>query len=637
MSGPRRALERKGPAVLESAALHRTLGAIRRSLLDHEGSVNLRTFEERGRSARNFLHYVALRRFDLRAIQDQLARLGLSSLGRAEGHVLYNLDAVRDRLRGGPVRPPTSDLSPEEGRRLLEENATRLLGPSPSGRRSRIMVTMPTEAATDAGLVRDLVASGMDCMRINCAHDRPGDWAAMIRNLRRAERSLGRHCRVQMDLGGPKLRTGPLEPGPLVLKVRPLRDLTGRIERPARVWLTPSERPEPPPDGSDAVVPVLGKWLGPRRIGDRVRLRDARGKIRSLRIVGRRGASRIAVARKTVYVADGSEIWSSSEERARETSRVGPIPPTERPLLLRSGDALILTARPIVGRGPRSARGRGRTTPATISCTLPQALPFVRKGDPIWFDDGKIGAIVRRAGRTNLYLRITHAAPGGSPLRADKGINFPATYVNLTPLTEKDRADLKFVVRHADIVGYSFVHSSEDVDLLRRELERVGRPGIGVVLKIETRQAFDKLPAILFAALRIPAAGVMIARGDLAIEVGFERLTEVQEELLWLCEAAHLPSIWATQVLEGLAKQGLPTRAEVTDAAMGQRAECVMLSKGPHVVEAVRALDSILRRMEAHQQKKSARLRHLDVAERFLRGLGAPVPEGPRASAPSSP
>jgi len=109
----------------------------------------------------------------------------------------------------------------------------------------------------------------------------------------------------------------------------------------------------------------------------------------------------------------------------------------------------------------------------------------------------------------------------------------------------------------------------------------------------------------------------MIARGDLAVECGYERMAEVQEEILWICEAAHLPVIWATQVLESLAKKSQPSRAEITDAAMGERAECVMLNKGPHIVAAVSALDDILRRMQDHQSKKSSRLRplHLDAMQ----------------------
>jgi len=238
-----------------------------------------------------------------------------------------------------------------------------------------------------------------------------------------------------------------------------------------------------------------------------------------------------------------------------------------------------------------------------------------------------------RAGE--VLLRITHARPQGVRLGADKGLNFPDTSLPIPPLTPKDLDDLDFVVAHADVVGYSFVQSAADVRALRKELARRSAPDMGVVLKIETGRAFDLLPEILLAALHAPVAGVMIARGDLAVEVGYERLPEVQEEILWICEAAHLPVVWATQVLEGLTKIGLPSRAEVTDAAMGARAECVMLNKGPHLVEAVRALDSILRRMEAHQAKKSARLRHLQVAERFFepsegdRTISSSVPSAP--------
>jgi pyruvate kinase len=164
------------------------------------------------------------------------------------------------------------------------------------------------------------------------------------------------------------------------------------------------------------------------------------------------------------------------------------------------------------------------------------------------------------------------------------------------------------------------LRAAEDVDLLRSMLLERGKAHMGIVLKIETLRAFEQLPSILLAAMHTPLAGVMIARGDLAVECGYERLSEVQEEILWLCEAAHMPTIWATQVLEGLTKNGIPSRAEVTDAAMGERAECVMLNKGPYVVEAVKALDNILVRMQAHQTKKSALLRHLNIAGSLLKG-----------------
>jgi pyruvate kinase len=106
------------------------------------------------------------------------------------------------------------------------------------------------------------------------------------------------------------------------------------------------------------------------------------------------------------------------------------------------------------------------------------------------------------------------------------------------------------------------------------------------------------------------------------VELGYERIAEMQEEILWLCEAAHIPVIWATQVLEGLAKKGIPTRAEVSDVVMADRAECVMLNKGPFIVQAVKLLDDVLLRMQAHQEKKTPRLRALHSWEGLFAAEG---------------
>jgi len=190
----------------------------------------------------------------------------------------------------------------------------------------------------------------------------------------------------------------------------------------------------------------------------------------------------------------------------------------------------------------------------------------------------------------------------------------PDTDIKLAALTPRDLEDLKFIVRHADSVAMSFVRHQQDVHELQRHPCKLNGNHLGVVLKIETRQAFERLPNLIMAAMRHHPVGIMIARGDLAVECGYERLAEVQEEMLWICEAAHLPVIWATEVLKSLAKKGQPSRAEITDAAMGERAECVMLNKGPHIVAAVSALDNILRRMQGHQSKKSPRLRKLHLS-----------------------
>lgn len=199
-------------------------------------------------------------------------------------------------------------------------------------------------------------------------------------------------------------------------------------------------------------------------------------------------------------------------------------------------------------------------------------------------------------------------------LRAEKGINLPDSELPVSALTDEDRAHLAFVAEHADLVGLSFVRSPADVAVLHDALDALGRRDIGIVLKIETKAGFESLPRILLQAMRRPPIAVMIARGDLAVELGFERLAEVQEEILWLCEASHIPVIWATQVLDTLARTGIPSRAEVTDAAASVAAECVMPNKGPHVEEALRTLVDILRRMERHHYKKRSIFRKLRVS-----------------------
>ena len=248
------------------------------------------------------------------------------------------------------------------------------------------------------------------------------------------------------------------------------------------------------------------------------------------------------------------------------------------------------------------------------NCSQPEILQQIRVGAVIWIDDGRIGAKVESQSSEALKLRITHTKTKGDKLKADKGLNFPDTALSLDPLTEKDRQDLDFIAPNADIIGYSFVQTATDIEALQLELaSRLGNQWRtkAIVAKIETPLAVKNLPELIVHGAGKQPFGVMIARGDLAVEIGYQRLAEIQEEILWLCEAAHVPVIWATQVLENLAKKGIPTRAEITDAAMAERAECVMLNKGEYIQEAVTILDDVLYRMEAHQSKKSPRLRAL--------------------------
>ena len=565
-------------------------------------------------SAINLAHYLAMRRYDNRRLQERLSWVGVSSLGRAETHALASVDKVLGLLhlavgQSWTERSTEEPVGARRGPALLEEHAEALFGRPVEPRAVRIMVTLPTEAATDDHLVQTLVQGGMDIARINCAHDDPAAWSAMARRVRQQARRAGRRVRVLMDLAGPKLRTGLVASGPPVLKVRPTRDAWGTVTAPAVLGLRRAGSHSPVPGAAVAVGVDLGWW---RRLrdGDTVHLIDARGAERRFSVRHRTAAGALLIGDKTAYLVAETQLVVRRRRGPEAASGVFDLPLPRAGLRLQRGDRLLLTPDGI-GQSAIPAAGRRRARPASVPCTLPQVLHQVRRGERIWFDDGHIGGVIRRVGAAGVTVEITDCRPGGATLRADKGVNLPDSTLKLPALTDKDAEDLAVVVKQADLVGLSFAQSAADVQALQDQLARLGGDALGIILKVETRRGFEHLPDMLLAAMGSRAAGVMIARGDLAIECGFERLAEVQEELLWACEAAHVPVVWATQVLEGLAKTGQPSRAEITDAATGGRAECVMLNKGPYIAEALRALDDILRRMQTHQAKKRSLLRAL--------------------------
>lgn len=442
----------------------------------------------------NLAHYLVLRRHDLRPLQRQLMWQGLSSLGRLESRVLPTLDAVAAALasiaRREPPFPAPSEGEFFAGEARLAQASDALFGPPPARRRSRIMVTLPSGAAGDFGMVLGLARCGMDVARINCAHDDGSAWRAMAAHVAAAGSVVGRRLTVLMDIAGPKIRTEAV------------------------------------------AVPLDRNKL---QVGDALRL-----------------------------------VASGKPEQTEQA-------------------------------------------PFCAAVSLPELVDRLAPGDRVRYDDGKLEGVVERAADGEAIVRISRTKAGGTKLKPEKGLNLPDTALGLSPLTAKDETDLATIVECADMIGYSFVSRPEDIDLLEAMLARSGAAGrpLGLVAKIERPEAVANLPDLIARARGIRPFGVMIARGDLAAEIGFERLAEMQEEILWICEAAGVPAIWATQVLEDLVKTGIPSRGEMTDAAMAARAECVMLNKGPAVESAVELLDRLLGRMDAHAFKKTPTLRAL--------------------------
>ncbi len=257
------------------------------------------------------------------------------------------------------------------------------------------------------------------------------------------------------------------------------------------------------------------------------------------------------------------------------------------------------------------------TENVVIGCEEHGLIKQLKKGNRILFDDGIIEATVSEKHKYGVKLRIERVSDRKQLLRAGKGMNFPDTELRLPPLTPYDISVLPFVAEHADLVGYSFVRNAGDLENLQTLLSAYDkRPSI--IIKIETSDAVKNLPALIMQGMRDEVFGVMIARGDLAVEIGFERLSEIQEEIMWICEAAHVPVIWATQVLETLNKSGIATRSEITDASYAALAECVMINKGNYVLKVIKTLNDILHRSGGHHIKKRYTFRSMQIALNYL-------------------
>lgn len=573
----------------------------------------------------NLAAYLALRAHDVREVQVALAELGLSSLGRCEAHVLPTLDAIIALLGRAlavePDCPPSSPTSISEatasGWSTLQRNSTAIFGSPLAGRHPRIMVTLPTEAADDPAYVRALVAAGMDCGRINCGHDTPVQWVRMAGNVRAAAAETGRSCSVLMDLSGPRLRTGPIGPGSAVVRVHPRRNALGDITVPGTLSLDGTGAPGSAAGrhGVGGRIEVDPTWLTQLEVGDTIVVTDLPGRHRTLTVVDApEPLERKCEARAGCFLGPGLELrHHPADGRPTSTANIGAMNARAAEIRVSVGDELVLSRHAIPGR-PAANRDELGIEPAHIPIGVPEAIDHLRPGHRVFIDGGAIGAVVDRVDDRGAHLIIDSAKPRGSRIKADKGLNFPDTDLPLPSLTTDDLAALDTVIEVADAVGYSFVRRAADMDALIEELDRRGERRIAILAKIETADGVANLPEIIERGARRHPFGVMIARGDLAIEIGYERLADVQEEILWICEAAHVPVVWATQVLERLVRTGVPTRAEITDAAAAEGAECVMLNKGPFLLEGVEVLHNLLRQMAQRHNKKTDLLPVLDLA-----------------------
>ncbi len=571
----------------------------------------------------NLAHYLALREIDLRPLQEELAEAGLSSLGRAEAHVFANLNniiSILGQILGDPLQIDPGLPWPgfREGFEILDQNSVQALGSPPASRTTRIMVTLSSDTAQNYRAVYELIREGMDIARINCAHDDPFTWRLMIKHVRRANRELHSSCRILMDLAGHKIRTGQIRPSADATVFR--HKIKSTADKTAQFAIWPASQANAP---TAHKTDIGHTFFVPDEVftqlaeDDRLCFIDAKGKQRQVTVAAIRDpGSLFGHANKNIRLLTNTIIqWQRPNDGTCKTLRSFPYPQVNHlsgSIRLHVGDVMHLHKRSDDGHPAEYGENDELLAPASIGCTAPEVIDILEPGAPVWFDDGKIGAQIIQKFDDHLVLRITRAGPAGARLKPDKGLNFPGTRLNLPALTDKDSVDLDFICQYSDMVGFSFIETADDMRELITELADRNATDMPIVAKIETLDAVKNLPDILFTSmLSTHPFAVMIARGDLAVELGSVRMAEIQEEILWLCEAAHVPVIWATQVMESIAKTGVRSRPEFTDAAMGVRAECVMLNKGPYILDALRSLSAVLKVMQNHQRKKISRLRAL--------------------------
>ncbi|HMC85662.1 MAG TPA: pyruvate kinase [Chitinophagaceae bacterium] len=448
----------------------------------------------------NLLFYIVLRSEDIRELQTQLHIMGLSSLSSSESHIYSQLKAILERL--GKVFTPMDKFaySYEDALYDIRLKSKELFGEKRDLSVPFIMVTLDTDFAEDFSKVKELLLTGMNVARINCAHDDESVWEKMIKNVKRATEETHLSCRIYMDLAGPKIRT----------------ILPGKKNKNHKIEVEPGD---------------------------------------------------------VIYLTDDMEDDNSIVK--------------------------------------------------LVGCTIKSIIPQLKKGERVLFDDGSIECKIENLDKDRATLCVIRVSREKPYIKPEKGINFPDSKLSLSSITDFDMACLPFICQHADLIGYSFVRNSNDLVQLQNLLSVQRKKDTLIILKIETREAVKNLPALLVQGMQEKAYGVMIARGDLAIELGFERMSEIQEEILWICEAAHVPVIWATQVLETLNKTGLATRSEITDASYSGFAECVMINKGEHTVEVIETLKDILFRGGGHHIKKRYTFRPLSIAKDYLSSIVA--------------
>jgi pyruvate kinase len=497
---------------------------------------------------------------------------------------------------------------------LAKKRRKDLFGAKLYNQSPHIMLTLDATLISSS-LIEDFLINGMTVARINCAYDDESTWQKMIDSVRRAEDHLrnkeqyrDQKCKIYMDLAGPKIRVGPMNKTEYPLKISIKKNEYGHPVESKKGVIIPQGTTTKLLTNSvyDFYISItpLDK-IHDLKEGDRLTFLDIRNKKRAFVINKVMSYGLVVSLDKTAYIDENTKLQNAGHHVILHVINLEKKPVR---LQIKKSDRLRIYLKEKL----ESLQG---TEPAiaSISVTLPKAFSNIKKGHSVFIDDGKIQGIVKDV--NGEFVEIEIIAPRTQiSLKENKGINLPNSNIGLSvpALTKKDEKDLEFICRHADIVGISFVHSSNDLQKLKQLLSSYGKADIPVIAKIETKEAVTHFSSLLLEGLTFSKFGVMVARGDLAIDIGFRQLPVVQEEILSMCRAAQIPVILATQVLDTFAKTGVPSRSELADLSLGSEFDCIMLNKGPFMKETVKFLQETLLLISQVKDYKQTITRPLD-------------------------
>jgi len=536
-------------------------------------------------SCMNMQDFLTLKKFDLTLLQQALVDIGFSSLERSHFYLLYTIEKQLEaigHLLGHDTVETSQEPSPQSVYASMQRRSSFLKSHHSSA--NSVMITLPSEAAENPAFIQNMATKNIDIVRINTAHDSLQQWQSMAKIVQEINQNTRQNnpLKIYVDLAGPKIRTGKIK-----LVTEPLKI---RSDGHSMLLLTVKELQDIVlPNDVCAQCRVEEHWFKKRRRGEKILLTHPELKNRKLHIY--------KIDEKGLWLTFDRKLFMDEESRfeiqdkKKDHSSILGLPQVEQEIRLFVGNLLMLRSD---SRSIGHLREDDTVAKAEIACSNEDIFNFIDRETPLYIDDGKIGLRVIEKTDLGVLCRVEHAKPSGVVLKGEKGINFPETDLDIEAVTPLDKENLQAIIAFADIIGISFAQKASDVAVVKTMLQENNKELIGLVAKIETKKGVKRLPFILMELFSWQHSGVMLARGDLAIEVGFENLPRIQEEVLELCEAAHTPVIYATQILENMMKKNLPSRSEVIDASMAQRADCIMLNKGLFAVETIDILGKIL-------------------------------------------